>query len=330
MLDHKSPNIVLTSCMYSHMLQSRKHTSCCQACSCANDCGIIGNCCPDFIPDEKVNTIRQGECFPMDTLLNVDRASESNNSEFRVNVLSTQRSQGNYKLVNYCPLSTSSDILKRCTKPKTLEEYTPVSSRDGEKLFRNKYCAYCHGYTKLVFWKLEIGRDCMSLLQVPFLTVDESNAYIISFCIVYARPPSLYVIQKVVCSTQLQSTCYLNNTDPLLQQYKSLCLQSGNKWQNTAYTTTHMQWFKNVYCHLCNFNGYFNKDNNTDQCQPIYPDVGKGVGFINFRLLLNTEHRNMASTGICGISEMYDHVQVFIFIYIFIKQNNMYNDFILL
>jgi len=230
---------------------SNIYTSCCQACSCAKDCVIKGNCCPDYIPDEKVNTIRQGECFAMDTLLTLDNAKAINNT--KLIALSNNISHAYYKLVDYCPLSTPYGLAERCTTPKTLEEHTPVSSRDREKLFLNKYCAYCHGYKGPVSWKLFLSVDCMSLHKMSFQTFDESDMYILKKCYLRALPPSLFYTQKVKCHPNPVSSCPSHDTNTDLSNAGSLCLKPEEACKNTLYRRTDAfeLWYKNIYCYLC-------------------------------------------------------------------------------
>jgi len=59
-----------------------------------------------------------------------------------------------YKIINYCPSHLSDYLAHTCISPNTLDDFTPVSSRDGEKLFFTKHCARCHGYNDVVSWTL--------------------------------------------------------------------------------------------------------------------------------------------------------------------------------
>jgi len=221
------------------VFRSKEFTSCCQDCSCAIDCLIIGNCCPDYVPPNVDNLPQKGECRSLDRIINYRLDNVPLGFQF--------------KIVDYCPDHTSVDINTRCITPTAIEEIIPVSSRDGEKLFRNKYCAYCHGYMNIVMWGLYISEDCNNLIEQSFQSVEERNSYLLEHCHVKTFPPSSDYIQKVACTIGKVSTCRSTNST-ILQKYQARCLQDSKVWDNELYQhrIRHVDiWFNNVYCFLC-------------------------------------------------------------------------------
>lgn len=99
-----------------------------------------------------------------------------------------------FRFISRCPASwngQSQDETKRCENGgNRFENIVPVSSRTGEKLFKNRYCTMCHGFYDVVDWKLSILSDCLSTINKMFANQSERETNILRSCFIYSLPPS--------------------------------------------------------------------------------------------------------------------------------------------
>jgi len=220
-----------------------------------------------------------------------------------------------YKIVDYCPDHTSVDINTKCITPTAIEEIIPVSSRDGEKLFRNKYCAYCHGYMNIVMWGLYISEDCNNLMEQSFQSVEERNSYILEHCHVKTFPPSSDYIQKVACTIGKVSTCRSTNST-ILQKYQARCLQDSKVWDNELYQhrVRHVDLlFNNVYCFLCSDFVSTSAIEN-DQCTTMQWKRIRGTNVVSLVYMISLTHEhdtvNVDTKSTCSVNAIFDKFQV--------------------
>ena len=220
-----------------------------------------------------------------------------------------------YKLINYCPSHISYYLAHNCITPKSLDDFTPVSSRDGEKLFLNKHCARCHGYNDVVSWNLYLSSDCMSITSQSFLSIQERDSFILKSCILDASPPSSINIQQVACSdSKITSKCISHDLDTnQYRQWQQKCLDV-DKWQNTQYTfisDSREHRYKNVFCFLCNQDTSKINYDPIDMCQRIESENGRSNNGAAFSYLLLADHtKDTLSQEKCAIYEIYDRYQV--------------------
>lgn len=158
-------DIQLRYCPYVHLCTipaiepssfSTFYYPCCSACSCdLATCRRDLDCCPDIIQPSKFEV--RAEIEPAGSMENnreTERSGDGNDAstsrrtcmplEFHPGVLT-----GYVYAVSECPSSTEGHAL-RCTQTYTgniamLADIVPCYKRNTSELFRNRFCAYCHG-----------------------------------------------------------------------------------------------------------------------------------------------------------------------------------------
>ena len=141
-----------------------------------------------------------------------------------------------------------------------LQDIIPVSSRDGNMLFKNKHCAKCHGVLDVVYWKLYILPDCLHILDITFANDREREEVILKTCNLLAFPPNISYSESVSCygpafGTAI-STCNVTGQWDVYDHVLESRCSSMSLYYNSAYlyysNTFIKPIYKNVYCYLCN------------------------------------------------------------------------------
>jgi hypothetical protein len=104
----------------------------------------------------------------------------------------------NYLVRAHCPSSfLNDDIRNKCEneEPTTLEDVPFVSPRKGDVIYKNRYCAVCHGETNAIALNLQIDHTCIRSVFLsayyngPFQNASIINGNILNSCTVYFVRP---------------------------------------------------------------------------------------------------------------------------------------------
>lgn len=205
-------------------------------CFCDPHCIIYNDCCPDS------PALMEGRPAGLPNI-----TSDSVSCQRLENV----NSEAEFYVVTSCPASYRDEyVRRRCEQADVafsdLFFKVYVSSEKSEILYRNVYCALCHGESKrLKFW--QIVRNC-PLQSNEFLTLE----------------PTLSSFQKL--ESQLKDSCKLELVPPayaLPRKCKSHKASCPEEWESnreaglckagsTSYVYTEKLTYKNKYCATCN------------------------------------------------------------------------------
>ncbi|XP_061195419.1 uncharacterized protein LOC133203668 [Saccostrea echinata] len=202
------------------------HTPLCPECSCDVNCFKDSTipCCPDLYFRYGVPQCRSVEI-----------------------VYNTERNMSNYyTMLENCPPGTSTNLNEECTKERSPAEILvlpPVSSKDHDFIFWNKYCATCHNVSDIQPWSLYF--QCKKNVDFNYLSsyekiIDTANK---SHCSVTFQGHGQHCVPYD--GQDLISSCNVTGT---WQIYDSTI----DKACRSSYNSTYNFVFKNVFCYLCN------------------------------------------------------------------------------
>ena len=215
---------------------------CCQQCSCeVNDCKTRDNCCLNISSDSQVNESKQTKQI-------CEQLSFHNSSN-----------EPSFWMFSVCPSGAEAgeDIVAKCEHPymyTKADAHTPVY--DGKYVYRNRFCAMCHGLYENVFRSFEIAINCDDgRYFVLSSTIDVTEFHGTPFCrIVYSVPsPVDDPFWKNMNADD--HSCYWTE-DKLIDR----CNITGH-WASfdsliesacISYTSIYELKYKNVFCFICN------------------------------------------------------------------------------
>ena len=190
-------------------LSANVSSSCCRQCSCNEFCEERRTCCQDknYSMPFKPNIVHQ-ECLPV-----VNNHIEG--------ILKSKRIP-HYFIRSSCPPNSNAELNKACRimTPQVVDDLQYVSSRDGRVIYRNHFCATCHGETDIVKWNIAIDNNACLYgedTDVSNLTVIDFNRILLSKCQFYLIPPDNLDTKNIYCvpNDTLILTCAPNITlDP--------------------------------------------------------------------------------------------------------------------
>lgn len=224
--------------------------SCCQKCSCDPGCYTVGTCCPDMdhlLAKDAVRLEPIYACVFPEELLNIPR---------NLSVHGKIYSNVPFRIIDSCP--NKSDQFPKCENPETLQDYVIVADISNNYVYKNMHCARCNDVEKFTNWTLLTL--CPELMWEFFKTVKDIHDFILKNCLLNARPPESFELEKSTCYfVDIKSIDKYNITgkwDTGNNALEEACLKE-RPTQNTVYRTlppmaTSYQIFKNVYCYMCN------------------------------------------------------------------------------
>ena len=224
-------------------------------CSCHISCITYNSCCYDF---GKVCTI---------TNISISGASERHHTssldayvppmteKYLYSTCEQVRnnktaSSITYSFITRCPNNTGMGIKSLCEDTPSghdLRRFVPVST--NESLYRNLYCAQCHGLVlkDVVFWKPDFKCD----RTLPMISsMKDYIKYFLSFCFLTLTPPIYGVpVEAAICQSFGTDTCPRVRTDGTVNTRSiiSACTRYSAPVQ-------HPGSFKNPHCAICNGN----------------------------------------------------------------------------
>lgn len=181
-----------------------------------------------------------------------------NNVRLNENLSSRHFRRYHFRFISYCP--QSSNISKETKDPcenggNRFEDYIPVSSTAGDKVFKNIHCAKCHGFEEVVSWKLYLLYDCLSTLNTIFANQEEREATILKQCMLNSYPPSNFYGEMVSCHEH-DITKFECKNFPEVQNSlnQSKCTEKTFPYNSVARDVTKYPMpltFTNIFCLLC-------------------------------------------------------------------------------
>lgn len=274
--------------------------SCCQECSCDVTCVILGNCCPDYDISSDLYMYD-----PPEVPCTADTTIVNNGIQFH--------SIGRlYRFIDYCPspFHSSETTIKLCNQPETLDDRLPVVNIEGDKLFKNKYCASCHGYQNVVPWEMYLDFDCRMILGLTFDNFTDRDSYISNNCILYAFPPPNARLDLLQCrptdvvSSRCNITQMWSKYDPVIE---SKCLNFDSSDKNSLVRHPSLfgyMYFSNIFCYLCNVG-----DAHDDVCPAVnHPDDGRSLihGMAIFLQFQDDQDDTTEKASYCPSNAVYD------------------------
>ena len=217
------------NCSKSNPRKTLPTTACCRPCECDDICIEKGTCCRDknelFLKD---NSVKQ-KCLKS--------AHAPNGIPIPSIVLSY------YNRIS-CPNDfNGTDIKAKCEddRVETLVDVTPVSSRDGKIIYKNKYCSYCHRERNIQSWEIIVHRvsprSCMKILTEETFNIETITSKILSNCLLVFNPPNNIAFWEVLCFKEVTRRCNVTGTWEVFEKdIHSLCLNQTGKFENEYIT----------------------------------------------------------------------------------------------
>lgn len=229
-----------------------------------------------------------------------------------------------YRFITHCQtnLHVSEETRRSCEYGGTsLEDFVPVSSRTGDKVFKNKHCAKCHGFFDIVYWNLFLVGDCKSVISQTFSSQIEMEAYILKTCFLHTEPIRAGLGDMVSCQYNgtLISTCSIPslwNEHENATEEKCLLWTPQHNTQFTQYYNsqtlrpTKKRVFRNIFCYLCNTEE--KNQESGDSCLSYHIESLRNLRKYTFSLLISLPKGNSISKGTyaCSESEYFDSYHV--------------------
>lgn len=191
------------------------YTSCCRPCSCDDFCQERKTCCPDMTSYSRNTQIIEQQCLP---------------AAYSYKPTGFLTSLGSLGVYYYfvradCPVDTTGTILARkCAENShgNIDDVRYVSSSDGLVIYKNRFCALCHGEKEVIPWEVGIDYKCIKyyFLDSRNYTVAEVNHVLFTRCWLYFKRPKSLNVRTTYCYQEeyLISKCSLQpNPDPNLK-----------------------------------------------------------------------------------------------------------------
>ena len=293
----------------SSYIQDGRQAPCCRECSCNDDCWKRGNCCPDKIVRDKGLAYEHETC--KDTQVSSAGAATANGlSQFR-----------RYFVTETCPETVEDDFVKeKCTGivTETLTDLLWVSDPDTNRIYRNKFCAECHGIRKYQEW--QISTNCLNLLLMENYT-QNIRAY--PDCRLSVIPPNTKAYDNQ-CLVPDISTC--NETG--LWQTKDSTTESLCNSHSLMFVKQFLLRsivYRNVFCFKCNSPAGTTVEDICDSSE-----VGGKRTFDSFTAILNIFEADdtLLEERRCGMDEVEDPLKVtkeqIRWIHVFLKELKFY------
>ena len=299
----KSFTKLLDLCPYSNFctvdaresLDREDQMSCCQTCSCADDCWRRGECCPD----KKMLETKP----PTETCLStmVKRAKDDVRHYDGLT-----RNIKRYFVTDNCPTTeTNLTVIQKCegNAKTSFEEYSWVS--DKETIFSNKFCAECNGHFDYTVW--DIVSTCTNIVDAGFYF--DGPDMIPEACSMMVLPKHAADVESSLCITPQITEC---NSTGQWTQY-DLEIENSCKAYNNSFIVENLvtvKIYKNIFCFLCN-----TKEERIiqDVCSPTnYGGKTSGTFFqavLNWKLFEEAQQAKLQSRR-CGANEFEDTYMV--------------------
>ena len=309
----ESLNVLRQMCPYNDFCQSNATqiiddntlSPCCRRCRCDEECDKIKSCCPD----KEVQG--QGHELIVDTLDTVEwvckdvRVGWTKERGKRAD--SYAHTKHTVRVVDQCPIEETDEELKvKCNSTDTTayEDFLWVSDKTTGRIYRNEFCASCHGVHQFVYWDAAITKCTDPFnhsLPVESILHGDNNCYLLQ-----REPPDMHSLTS-------QYRCFV----PDITQ----CNETGrwdhfNATMNAACNSLHMPFiaetpsgtirsiYKNIVCFMCNFPSYISSP--TGKC--LSDDTGKTdtvklTAMLDYNMVKAKENR-------CEINKICDTVFV--------------------
>jgi len=313
------------SCVNTTTVLDSEHKPCC-ACTCSDDCDIIGTCCADKpLTTSPWFTANLGEvCRP--TVITGNTRDWQPRSHL---------------LIHQChPDFQDSKLVSKCVDKNrnTLDEMTPVLDTQSNISYVNKYCAACNNLNEndVVSWDIKLSCKNfknLGLILGNFSTLDELIQFVQIFdikCAISWYTDLVDTTEKICYLDEHvidEDDCRLSNANNNAK-HSELCRTEP---RNIYLGESHV--YKNIFCLFC-FSAQLVLDNNM-----CYIPIFLTTGTISFTTLLNMEsatdtYNQGSHRYYCGDGNIYEQSQVIQIIIIFkpyqkVTTNNSFCSFAL-
>ena len=293
----------------SMILKSARNIPCCTQCSCEDDCWRRGDCCQD-----KENPItRPPTEICRDTI--VRRFIDKNGRNDTETILGIEEIK-RYYIIDTCPdKETSEAVVEKCSgeSKESLEDFVWVTDSDTGRIYRNKFCAGCHGVTNFVLW--DLSTDCSAVVN------DASNFRSVKTlpneCRLLVSPPKDMKAMARMCLLPSVSSCNITGnwqTNMYDANIEEKCEASESPFIESSRFLTRV--YRNPFCYLCNNSPLKVK---ADVCSDFRDLIHRGVGseflaLLDHRVLRETP-KERAKAERCAIDEVYEPIQVIKLLY---------------
>lgn len=280
--------------------------ACCHKCSCdTNTCFRDRTCCPDIIDSEYFQTAQEN-LTASDSYIEINDNNIGSKRTCTPLFLRTSNwFQGRFAFtVANCKDQFSEHRIK-CVREYTsdidvLADVVPCVSRSSLEVFRNRFCAYCHGHDNTDIELLE-----------PVLTCDET---LFGWDFPDSKTVFEHVLNKSVCNIEFRPK---ENSSYTLQT----CIPSvGNcnatgRWLNynmdieiachayTAVVNVYRVHYQNIFCAVCN-------GVNVSRFTCLGEQVAKSFSFTGLLMVENLEDTSDTQSNHCAIHSILDRKTV--------------------
>ena len=283
----------------SMVLNSTTDVPCCRPCSCEDDCWKRGDCCPDKEPPSTRPPVEQ--CL--------DTVVKSIDLPYMYNHINNGLNQGiqRYYVINSCPdEETKETTVKKCydQSQESVDDITWVMGSENGKIYRNQFCAECHGVRSFITW--DLLSDCGDMLYGDSF---KSHTIVPSKCRLIASPPeSIEDISSSLCVLPVVSECNVTGAWTVYDRHTEEACKAYDSPFMQAYFI-YSEVYRNVFCYLCN-----ERFGHGDVCDPISKQGNTRELEGKFTVLLNpktlSDIAEVKPEERCDIDEAFEPIQV--------------------
>ena len=287
----------------TNVLKTDQQIPCCRPCYCDDDCWIRGNCCPD---KEKMPTKPPSEACQSATVKrqrNI-RMSDADDEEYRYIT--------RYYIIRTCPRNETNKVRRKKCMGKSrvsFEDFIWVTGLDNGKIYKNKFCAECHGVLNYTYW---------TLMTSCYEVIDNADIFWIkktvpSNCSLTVVPPATKKdILTSLCTVPSISKC---NVTGQWETYNWALENACNAFESHYLEAIPLSFkvYRNVFCYLCNV-GTWNSKKDVCTLSALYNGAERGADTSTFSALLDTRLYDKTTEDvrarICNVDEIHDPFQV--------------------
>lgn len=258
----------------------------CYPCSCDETCHFYGDCCPDLLFGDSVDSPSQP--FPFVSCVNQHWTTWGGYSDVF--------------MVNSCPSEADPIISRKCLEPdiNDQEQATPVSVLKTQMTYRNIFCAWCHNTSDVLSWRHHVKCRTEDALNTAKSKADLWRRVLADGCKIESYPPVGVTPRQ--CFLSEVNTCP-NGSDPVIE---NLCLSFKHAVMVYDEFYPNHTMYRNIFCAACNGE----PPSNSKFCFIGGANTGRLPYPLNVLLDFNpNERREPASGGqirSCGMDQVYD------------------------
>ena len=254
---------------------------CCTPCGCTPLCRRHGNCCPDYEHPVAMETdYIEPECY---------RAERNGDNFGSWDPLYSYQDGDMYTTFTACPRSYGHNSVRiACERKATnLQEFVVVSDK-YHVVYKNRFCAQCHGVNDVDTWQVKIICTSTHMAHNFNITDDyftnDDPVYLQDKCILNAEPTDDVAQQKTKCFRALDNCNGTFNYSDFDEERKA-CANYTQYFITKDQVFGFLTVYQNVHCYLCN---QPEDVENVDVYDAIPSDYTRRLGaMVSFSAVLN-------------------------------------------